>query len=798
MSKHLTIYKDIIQFFGIVLASIVVYAILDSLISTECSTPRLLLAIGLSIGVTTFVYPLILRERIIKQQYGINLEMYKAVLTANQAINECSTEEQLFEKIVNLITTQSELDCAWVGKYDAASQTLIPVAHTGIDIQSLYSLLGNNLTDVNHGTGPCSRAFRENKIIVESHFDEPPYTMIRDTYGWQSCAAFPILCFQQPCIVLTVYSSQPNTFNPKNLQLLDELSTHIGFAIDAYATQRKQKQAAEQYESILKTTNDGFWVVDSQGRILEVNDRYCQMVGYSREELLSKHIWDISLLDRDQTVDTLDAKRFNSQGTLYETKHRTKYGEVLSIEISCTYQADTDVFISFLRDITARKKTETELNSYINRVQYLAFHDSLTNLPNRAVFQDRATQAVLTAKRLGTTMAIMVIDFDNFKHVNDSLGHAGGDFLLQSMAIRMQHNIRECDTLARLGGDEFGLIIDNLHLEHDVEIAQTIASKLIDSMQQPLMFEDHPMYMSISIGVAIYPQHADSFEELLKKADVAMYHAKKSGRNNFKIYTNDQYTLRHNQLEIQNGLHKALEQNKIVTYYQPKLNIHTNQICGAEALVRWKRGEEIVPPSVFIPVSEETNLISLICERVMLLACRECARWNTNGRTDLSVAINLSARQFQDNHVVDMIRRAIVTNNISPNMIEVEITESIAMIDNNTVQRLLGAISNTGVSIAMDDFGTGYSSLSGLRDLPINVVKIDQSFIRNLNVNEEATFMVQAILQLAKGLKLTTVAEGVETEEQLEFLRENGCDIAQGYLIGRPVPADEFFDRYIR
>ncbi|PPD54357.1 MAG: hypothetical protein CTY12_03435 [Methylotenera sp.] len=788
-------FKDLIQIFGIILSSIIIYEILDMIISDDYSTIRIFVASGLALGVSLFAYPTVLKTHIVRQQYDINLRMYEAVLRANQAINECITEEQLFEKIVDLVTRQSGLDCAWIGKFDPDTNDLRPITSAGITLEELNGMLLPELCDVTMGVGLGARSFRSGESVIETNLEHPLFDKIVRDHHWKSGAAFPILCFQRPCIIMTVYSSDTNTFDTKNVQLLEELSTHIGFAIDAYATQQRQRYDADQYKSILQTTGDGFWVVDQAGQIIDVNDRYCNMVGYTRDEVINKHVWDFSLSEKSDVLKSLHDRQINPSG-LFETNHRTKNNEVLSIEISYTYQPTANVFISFLRDITDRKRTEDELNSYINRVQYLAFHDSLTGLPNRAVFLDRAQQSVFTSKRLDTAMAVMIIDFDNFKHVNDSLGHAGGDFLLQSMATRMQANVRDCDTLARLGGDEFGLIIDNLPMQDAVNISETIARKLINCMQQPLLFEDHPMYMSISIGVAIHPTHSDMLDALLKRADLAMYQAKDAGRNNFKIYTESQYPVKYDQLDIQNGLHRALYENNIVAYYQPKLDIRLNRVCGAEALVRWNDGNTLVPPSVFIPISEESNLISLICERVMELACEECSKWHAAG-SDMTVAVNLSVRQFQDDYVVDMIRRSIQQYELSPNAVEVEITESIAIHDSDAVRLILGAISEIGVSIAMDDFGTGYSSLSGLRDLPINVVKIDQSFIRQLNIDEESTFMVRAILHLAKGLKLTTVAEGVETEEQLRFLKEHGCDVAQGYLIGKPMTADEFYSTYI-
>lgn len=339
-------YGDLIRIFGIVLSSIIVYAVLDTIVSTECSTPRIFIATGLALGVSLFVYPTVLKAHVVRQQYDINLGMYDAVLRANQAINDCITEEQLFEKIVQLVTGQSGLDCAWIGKFDPDTNYLRPIASAGISMVELEAMMMPELSDVTTGVGLCARAFRTGESVVETELKHPMFHNITDIHHWKSGAAFPILCFQKPCVVLTVYGSDTYTFNTKNVRLLEELSTHVGFAIDAYATQQRQRYDADQYASILQTTSDGFWVVNPSGLILDVNDRYCEMIGYPKSEVLNRHIWDFSLMDQSSVLESLYQKRLLSQGDLSETKHRTKKGEILTIEISCTYQHNTDVFIS--------------------------------------------------------------------------------------------------------------------------------------------------------------------------------------------------------------------------------------------------------------------------------------------------------------------------------------------------------------------------------------------------------------------------------------------------------------------
>lgn len=785
MSTPHNSFKDttrqyLVEVFCVVFLAIVTYVTLHSTFADTGLDTNWFLTLCIALVSSLMSFPFIKQSNITKQQYNTTLVLYDTMLKANQAINTSTDEIGLFSAIINIVTDQRDFAVAAVCKRDPTSLKLSPIVHTGC-----FSI-DTSIIDCNY-IATVGTAVTNQHPLPHGH-------------PWKSYALFPIQSSNQDRLYLVVYSSKEDTFTNNNLELLSELSKHMGFAVDAYATNKLNQTVADQYMSLLDTTVDGFWVVDTKGKIINVNNRYCLMTGYTRSELLSMYVWDVSTQEKEEILQSLNNFRTEYPGGLIHTTHETKSGQLIDIEINCTYQASSGVFISFLRDITERKRTEHELKTSIEKIQWLAFRDPLTTLPNRTLFHDRFDIALSTAKRRNTKLAVLVIDLDNFKQVNDSLGHAGGDFLLSSVSQRMSSCIRECDTLARLGGDEFGLIIDNIPDDDTgTSTVEYIAGKLIDVVHQPLEYEGVQMYMSISVGVATYPDHGSSRDELLKQADRAMYGAKNSGRNGYQLYSNRVEMLSPvSHLEIRNGLYRALENNEIVVYYQPQLQLSTNRLAGAEALVRWADPSHgLISPICFMPVAEATNLVSEIGERVMTLACSECVKWHHAGCTELSIAVNLSVRQFVNKQVLHQVEKVLSTTGLSPSALELEITETMTMQDSEQMGEVLQALKDMGASISMDDFGTGYSSLSYLTKYPMDVVKIDQSFVRNMLTNSNHALLVVAIIQMAKGMNIKTVAEGVETVDQLNFLREHGCDLAQGYLISKPIPADEFYNKFI-
>jgi diguanylate cyclase (GGDEF)-like protein len=421
-------------------------------------------------------------------------------------------------------------------------------------------------------------------------------------------------------------------------------------------------------------------------------------------------------------------------------------------------------------------------------IRHQAFHDLLTDLPNRSLFSDRLQVSLANASRAHTTLAVMFLDLDRFKTINDTLGHTVGDRLLKEVAQRLAHSLREGDTVARWGGDEFTVLLP--YVEDQTDIAAT-AERILEALRTPFELEGHELFITFSIGIAIYGADGDDAETLIKHADTALYQAKQTGRNNYQFFTTALASLAPEQLAVEKSLRRALERQEFMLYYQPQVNIQTGQVTGMEALLRWQHPElGLVAPKVFIPIAEESGLIIPIGEWVLQTACLQNKAWQDQGLPPICVAVNLSARQFHQPNLPSMIAKILQETGLEPKYLDLEITETTAIQDIDFTCNLLQQMQEIGVQISMDDFGTGYSSLTHLRQFPINTLKIDQSFVRDVVDNARDTQIVMAVISLARGLNLNVIAEGVETVDQLNLLQELKCEQAQGYVFNQPLPAD--------
>ncbi|MBD2185067.1 EAL domain-containing protein [Planktothrix sp. FACHB-1355] len=430
------------------------------------------------------------------------------------------------------------------------------------------------------------------------------------------------------------------------------------------------------------------------------------------------------------------------------------------------------------RDITERRMAE-------ETIRYQALHDLLTDLPNRILFNERLSGALVNAKSNQGMMAVMFLDLDRFKTINDTLSHACGDQLLQMVAERLTSSLWQHDTVARWGGDEFTLLLPQISCAED---AGRIAQVILDTLKQPFNIEGHQLHISSSIGISLYPHDGQDGETLLRNADAALHRAKEQGRNNYQFYTAAMNSHASELLMLENELHQALERGEFVVYYQPQINTNTGKIAQMEALLRWQHPEfGLVSPAKFIPLAEENGLIIPIGEWVLRTACTQIKAWQDAGLPPLSVAVNLSARQFQQPNLVEIVARVLQETGLENHFLELEITESVAMQNVDFSRAILQELHNMGVSISMDDFGTGYSSLSYLKKFPLDKLKIDQSFVRELATDPNDGAIIAAIAALGKVLNLTMVAEGVETEEQRDFLRSLECEYMQGYLFSKPL-----------
>ncbi len=543
------------------------------------------------------------------------------------------------------------------------------------------------------------------------------------------------------------------------------------------------RASAERFKQLFDRNPAGEYRANAAGGILDCNDACARMLGFaSRSELMAHGIADLYSSDTEwQTM----VARLREQGSLasFETALRRTDGTEIWVLMNASSMSDGKghpIVAATLVDITDRKRAEEE-------VRYKAHHDVLTGLPNRALFKDRLTIALNYAHRHGNQLAVLCLDLDRFNVVNEAFGRDGGDRLLQQVADRLKDCMREEDSVARVGDDEFTMLIMKPANVSDVT---AVARKILQTIAQPMSVDEHEFNMTTSIGIAFYPQDGGDAESLLKNADSALYQAKEAGRNSFQLCSPFLARKAAERLSLENALHQALERHEFVLHYQPQLDLRTQAVTGMEALIRWDRGgKNMLRPAEFIGVAEDTRLILPIGEWAIEEACRQGQAWNNEG-TAMRIAVNVSARQFQQPNVVSMIRDAVERSGFDPQFLEIEITESTAMQDPDLTAEILLDLKNLGMSIAIDDFGVGHSSLNYLKRFPIDTLKIDQSFVQDITRGGSDGAIVSAVIAMGKALNIRVVAEGVETTEQLKFLRDHGCYEFQGYLFSRPMAAN--------
>jgi len=559
------------------------------------------------------------------------------------------------------------------------------------------------------------------------------------------------------------------------------LRGHVTEAFQRYELGWHNRQLMEVFNS----TTEGVMIIDCEGLIQEVNPAFTTITGYSQQDAVgtkpqlycAEKAGDEACQQFWQNLTRHDQWR----GELWNLR---KNGEVYPQWMSISTLPDDEngkrQYVALFSDITEQKEREA-------CIEYQAYHDALTDLPNRRLFHDRLEQALSHAQRNDHISAVLFIDLDRFKTINDTLGHDLGDRLLQAVAQRLSSLIRKGDTVARLGGDEFIILLAQVAKPQDVEV---VVGKLISLFSQPFKIDQHLLHVTLSIGVALYPGDGESPEQLMKNADTAMYQTKNSGRNGYHLYVQSMNAAAESQLALESDLHTALANNEFVAHYQLQQDLKQKQICSMEVLLRWQHPEQgLISPDRFIPLAEENGLINPIGDWVLNQACRQAKVWLDAGFRDITIAVNLSARQLQQPNIVTLIEQALERTGLPARHLELEITESLLLSDTERSIRLLHQLHDLGLQLALDDFGTGYSSLSYLKNLPFDLLKIDQSFIHGLPDNREDIALVEAIITMGHQLGMKVIAEGVEQEEQLSLLTRLGCDLVQGYLIARPVDA---------
>lgn len=561
------------------------------------------------------------------------------------------------------------------------------------------------------------------------------------------------------------------------------------YCLDIDQTQQKQAEAQLRLaEVVFDRTADGIIVTDAENSIISINESFSRISGYSLKELLGKTPNIFSSGRHGYSYYAQMWRDLLEQGYWHgEILNRRKNGDVycgwMAISAVSNESGTITNFVGIISDISEKKAIEA-------RLEHVANHDDLTGLPNALLLRDRASQALALSVKGGRRVGLVVLDLDHFRVINDSLGHVIGDRLLKLVVARLSECLDTGCTLSRRGGDELLVLLPNVGSPEQV---RSTIECMLHQFATPFVVDRNMLTVTASMGAALFPEDASDFDDLMLKAETAMYSAKQSGRNTCRFFAEQMNADAHERFSLQNRLGRAIDRGELILHYQPQYDLKTGALIGAEALIRWAdEGRGLVPPGKFIPIAEESGLIIPISEWVMMTACRQAQSWRDEGYPDILLAVNLSALQFKRSNLVASVANALSSSGLPAQCLELELTESILVDDADGVLRILNDLKSLGVQLAIDDFGTGYSSLAYLKKYPIDKLKIDQSFVRDIVDDDDDAAIVHTIIQLGRNLKMTTLAEGVETESQLAFLKVEGCRIGQGYLFGRPVPAEEF------
>jgi diguanylate cyclase (GGDEF)-like protein/PAS domain S-box-containing protein len=561
--------------------------------------------------------------------------------------------------------------------------------------------------------------------------------------------------------------------------------------------EEKLKESEEKFRSLVDSTDDSIFLLDSNYKFLFMNKKHLFRMGISEGEYTGRSFIEFHPPEEAGEFIAKVDEVFRTGESIhneYKGQKNNQYFLQTLSPIKDQYGMPEAVTV-ISKDITEHKKTEEQ-------VRFLAYFDSLTGLPNRFFFKELLDKALSHAERHKLILATLFLDVDNFKRINDTLGHDIGDELLQAVTARLLKSVRNSDsisrandntitnTLSRLGGDEFVVLLSEIA---DVPDAAVVARRLLKDISEPYMLKGHKVIITASVGISVYPSDGEDAQSLLKYADLAMYHAKDIGKNNYQYYTESMKSAAFERLTLEGELNKALEKDEFSVYYQAKLDVQSRKIIGMEALIRWKHPEKaLVSPSGFIPLAEETGQIIAIDEWVLHTACLQNKAWQDAGFAPMVIAVNLSTSHLENRKLTKVVAKALQDSGLEPQCLELEITESKIMKNPVISIIVLNELKAMGVRIAIDDFGTGHSSLNYLRQIPLDYVKIDRSFVMNITTSPHDTAIIKSIITLAHSLDLKVIAEGVETEQQLEFLREHECDEVQGYLFSKPVTADIF------
>ncbi len=732
-----------------------------------------------------------------KAQRLINI--YAALSQCNKAILRCTSEDELFPQVCHDAVQFGGMKMAWIGLLDETSRTVSPAACYGEGTEYLDGIQISANANEPFGHGTTGTAIREDRSVWIQDFQNEhrlaPWQERGARYGWGSVAALPLHRDGAVIGALMLYSAVIEAFDEPARNLLEGMSTDISYALTRFAMLAERKQAEEvlRIAAVTFETQEAIMITDSEAKILRVNQAFQDMTGYSAAEVAGQSPRILQSGRHDAVFYQAMWSELHSTGKWSgEIWDRRKNGDIYPKLMTITAVRDDSRqvthYVAVSRDISNRKKSEEEIHQ-------LAFYDPLTQLPNRRLLTDRLQQAMAASVRNGRHGALLFLDLDHFKTINDTQGHMLGDQLLVSVARRLQICVREGDSVARLGGDEFVVVLEGLSSDANEAASQTelIAEKIRSELGKPYVLNDFECLSTASIGISLFRGHLENLKDLLMHADVAMYQAKSSGRNAIRFFDPAMQTALEARAALEADLHHALEKQQFRLFYQIQVD-SLNRPLGAEVLLRWEHPERgLVSPMQFIPLSEETGLIVPLGLWVLQTACAQLKTWQDDAFTrDLTLAVNVSARQFRQADFVAQVQRVLVESGAKPALLKLELTESTVLANVEDTIGKMRELKMLGVSFSMDDFGTGYSSLQYLKRLPLDQIKIDQSFVRDIISDPNDAAIVQTIIAMTDVLGLNVIAEGVETEAQREFLDKHGCHAFQGYLFSKPVPLDQF------
>jgi diguanylate cyclase (GGDEF)-like protein/PAS domain S-box-containing protein len=734
--------------------------------------------------------------------------LYQALSESNQAIVRLSDGPALLREICRIAVESGGLKMAWAGMLEPGETRLRPIAFYGTGTAYLETLTVSTDPAVPGGNGPVGKALREDRPHWCQDFlaDEGLAHLRQEArrYGWGSVAALPLHREGQVIGALALYMEEREGFDSRVQALLQDMAHDIDLALERIgaraARQRLQAElvASEaNYRELIESIHDVVWTLDpATMQFLQVSPSVHRLTGYRPSEVLGRPFTDLIQPERREEITS------QIQAELQEFEEGIRSGEIVSVDevelvgkdgsrvwtemvtkLVCSIRSGRVELHGVSRDITERRFA-------LEQIHRLAYCDPLTGLPNRTQLQERFRRSLEQARLRDRPLSLLHVDLDRFKHVNDSLGHRLGDRVLQEIARRLSVQLRPGDTLSRGAADEFQVLLPDT----DAATALELAQRMIEAVAQPVPIGTPPLYLTASAGVAVYPTDGSDLETLLRNADIAMHQAKREGRNRLQFFTAALQERSGRDLVLSNALHEALQHDQLSLLYQAQVDSGSRCILGAEALLRWHHPSYgAISPAEFIPLAERNGLIVPIGLWVLERAIRDASRWPAAADGSLPrVAVNLSAIQFRQKGLAARVLRLLEAHGLAPERLELELTESVTMDNPRQALALMDQLQERGIQLAIDDFGTGYSSLSYLKRLRVHRLKIDQSFIRELETSGDDRMIITTVIQLAHSMGMDVVAEGVETEEQLEWLHAHGCDAIQGYRISRPIPDQAF------